>query len=527
MRVLLGVACCWMGLSPALAAPLYRWTGDPAAERQRVSAAGERLQQALKNPEYLLDHWVRLPAAPDAKSGKALKLSLREAILLALRYNPNVQNAELDRVIQRYQLRLAQNEFELQYALAGTAVVTHANYSGAGTGSTRSYLATPEFNLKNTLGTQASLNMDNNVEVDGNYMPLLNLTLKQPLLRGFGRAANEAALLDAQDNDQFNKMALKQAVIDQITQVITAYRALVLGANRARTQAQQLLEARNSYADNEKKIAAGQLEPTANVQQSYQIESLKLMVEQAEQDFKTTAQDLLQAIGLDPELRLAVPSDVQLEHLLVPEVQASVARALTHNLQYGALTMALRADERAYAAAKNQQLWQLDLTANVQAGTITGVEGLNDGLRNIYSGNNVTESAGVTLTIPLHDIARRNVLIAAKIKLEKDRLNLIAAKRSLITSIKNTITTIQSLVKRYDLARRQVELASRSYELEKKKQQAGISTALDVNNTQNQLIQAERGLIDAKIAYLNQSSALARLLGTTLEDWKIELRYTG
>jgi len=61
--------------------------------------------------------------------------------------------------------------------------------------------------------------------------------------------------------------------------------------------------------------------------------------------------------------------------------------------------------------------------------------------------------------------------------------------------------------------------------LEKKRLQAGISTALDVNNTQNQLIQAQAGLIAAKISYLNQLSSLQRLLGTTLREWKIQLRY--
>jgi outer membrane protein TolC len=61
--------------------------------------------------------------------------------------------------------------------------------------------------------------------------------------------------------------------------------------------------------------------------------------------------------------------------------------------------------------------------------------------------------------------------------------------------------------------------------LEKKKQQAGITSALDVNNTQNQLILAQAGLIGAKISYLNALSALQRLLGTTLDEWQIKLRY--
>ncbi len=101
----------------------------------------------------------------------------------------------------------------------------------------------------------------------------------------------------------------------------------------------------------------------------------------------------------------------------------------------------------------------------------------------------------------------------------------MATRRALITTVTNTINAISSQSRQYQLAEKQVRLAERSYQLEKKKQQAGISSALDVNNTQNQLIQAQASLISAKIAYLNQLSALQRLLGTTLDEWQIKLRY--
>lgn len=506
---------------------LYKWVDHPSAEIKRLHKAEERLKHAIKNPEYMLNNWIDLPSSPTSHTRKKVHLTLREAILLALRYNPNIRNAELDRIVQRYQLRLAHNEFELQYALAGTAGIEKTTYSGIGNTITHNYMATPELSLKTKYGTQAAVHMDNNVSAIGNYNPLLNLSFTQPLLRGFGRAANESALLDAIDNEWLNKLNLCQSVSDQITQVISAYRALILSGNNLQNQRLQLKEADKSYVTNEKKIAAGQLEPTANIQQSYQIESLNLMVEQAENDFRTAAQDLLQTIGLDPEMSLAVPSDVTLKKITIPDLGQSIAQALQHNAQYLALKMVLRADERAYEVAKNQQLWQLDLNANAQAGTINNVDNANPGLKAIYNGTNIVESAGVTVTIPLHDIGRRNQLIAAKVRLEKDRMNLIAAKRALITMIKNTIGTVQSQAKRVELANRQVALAAKSYELEKKKQQAGITTALDVNNTQNQLIQAQMGLISAKISYLNQLSTLQRILGTTLEHWKINLSYGG
>lgn len=527
LGVLIGIAVC--KLSFGLTQPsttLYRWADKPVNEIQQVTQAEDRLKDAIKNPEYMLKHWVELPTSPTSYMRKTLNLSLREAILLALRYNPNIQNAELDRIIQRYQLRLAHNEFELQYALGGTAQIEKSHYSGVGSAVTPSFLATPEIELKTKSGGQLSLDMDNNVAAIGTYNPLLNFSFRQPLLRGFG-SANKAGLLNAIDNEWLNKLNLQQSISDQVTQVITGYRTLVLSGNNLENQRRQLQEAKKSYTINEKKIAAGQLEPTGNIQQSYQIESLNLMVAQAENDFKTAAQDLLQAIGLDPDMRLAVPSDVTLDKIAIPNEADAIAQGLKHNAQYLALKMLIRADERAYKVAKNQQLWQLDAAVNVQTGTMTGVDSNAPGIKNIYNGHNVTQSAGVILTIPLHDLTRRDQVIAAKVRLEKDRLNLIAAKRGLITTIKNTITAIQSQAKRYELAKRQVSLAAKSYELEKKKQQAGITTALDVNNTQNQLIQAQAGLIGAKIAYLNQLSALQRILGTTLDYWHIKLRYGG
>ena len=192
--------------SPEKNTKLYRWFNLPEEESIRVKEAHNRLKQAIKNPEYMLDHWINLPTSPDTHRQHTLRLTLREAILLALRYNPNIQNAELERIIQRYQLRIAHNQFELQYALAGTAAIENNHYSRVGSAVTRSYIATPEFELKTKLGTQASLKMDNTVAAIGNYNPLLTFSLTQPLLRGFGIEVNEAALNDAIEAENLNKL---------------------------------------------------------------------------------------------------------------------------------------------------------------------------------------------------------------------------------------------------------------------------------------------------------------------------------
>src|ERR1700678_1930172 len=61
-------------------------------------------------------------------------LTLSDAIYLALRYNPNVRNAEIQRVIDKFNLRLAKYSYELQYALTGN--INYSNESIAGIHST-------------------------------------------------------------------------------------------------------------------------------------------------------------------------------------------------------------------------------------------------------------------------------------------------------------------------------------------------------------------------------------------------------
>ena len=69
------------------------------------------LTHAYEQPERVLRDGITMRISPDATSSKKIPLSLQDAILLLLRYNPSVQNREIDRVVQRYDLRVAQNEF--------------------------------------------------------------------------------------------------------------------------------------------------------------------------------------------------------------------------------------------------------------------------------------------------------------------------------------------------------------------------------------------------------------------------------
>jgi len=437
-------------------------------------------------------------------------MSIREAILLALRYNPDNQSQELDRITQRYSLRQAEYDLELQYALTGTADFDKSTSNGVKSPGTQSYLMKPELSLLTKWGTQFTLTMDNNYDNTDTYNPVIDFNIQQPLLRNFGPTVNEQNLLDTIDSEVSNKLQLRQGIIDQVSSVINNYRSLILAGNTLDNTRHQLEEAIKTYEENKLKIKAGELERTGNIQQAYQVESLRLQVVESENSFKTSAVTLLQSIGLDPNMNVQVPSDVTLDKVFVPKLQPTIAYALEHNTGYLQQQISFRQTERAYRVALNGQLWELDLTADVQTGSSSG-RGPDAHLSSLVNGRNVSKSVNLNLTVPINDVNLKAQLIQAKVDLENARISLIKAKRDLMATIRSSLYTLEAQANSYKLAKKQVVLAQQSYELEK--------------NTQNQLLDAQNTLITAKIQYLDQLTSLEQILGTTLDKWNIKLRY--
>ena len=94
---------------------LFRWADSPVKTLNKLEKGEDDMDRAFANPELMLHRELNAPIAPTVLEKKRkLKLGLREAVMLALRYNPNVVNQEIDRIVQRYNLRAAEYEFEWQ-----------------------------------------------------------------------------------------------------------------------------------------------------------------------------------------------------------------------------------------------------------------------------------------------------------------------------------------------------------------------------------------------------------------------------
>ena len=165
--------------------------------------------------------------------------------------------------------------FELQYALSGDANYNRTRLAGIPIPDTTTGNLKPEVSLKTGIGTKIGLGAGVSTDFHDTAVPL-TFSLTQPLLRGFGTAVTKRGLNDSYDNEIINQLNLKNGVIGDVTKVVNDYRQTISANNVIVIQRQSLADAMKTFDNNKAKIKAGQLEASANVQQSAQVEQLRL-----------------------------------------------------------------------------------------------------------------------------------------------------------------------------------------------------------------------------------------------------------
>ena len=222
-----------------------------------------------------------LPAPPRGL-GKPVMVTLQDAILLALRYNPNVESSQLTRIDDKYNLYLVQRDFVPVYTLGAGSVFTSANRP--------LYNAAAGVTVRTPLGTQLGLAYNTTFPAaNGSSFGTAAFTLTQPLLQGFG-FVNKIPLLNAYDSEEIAKLSFKSSIIGIVDQVINSYRSMVSDYNNLDIQKSNLDSTKVTTEQYRLKLRAGQMAPSELIQQEAQLAQAKLTYEQqriqVEQDYR-------------------------------------------------------------------------------------------------------------------------------------------------------------------------------------------------------------------------------------------------
>lgn len=464
-------------------------------------------------------------AAQSLEKNAPLTLSLSEAIQLALRNNPNVKTAHLQRVIDKYALVVADNEFAIRYQLTGNVFWNRTTFNKE-TESRHGAALSPQASIKAPVGLEFTASVPQTFSDDARYQPTATFSAKQPLLRGAGSAVNLVGYRNSYDQEEINKYQLKDSITNAIISVIRDFHALQQAQQSVTIQENNLKDAKDNLHQTQARINTGQLPPRDIVEIQRQIADQELQLEVAKNAYNQQKLVLLRDLWISPESVLVLPNDIDNPLSALPTLEQSYETALQHNSQYQTAIIGLQQDKRNLLLAEDQARWQLDVSASHQIGINAGSDANGSGLQNLFNGRNKSSQVALDLDIPIDNKPLKQGVINAKIRYKQNTLRTESIRRELYDAVKTAIADLMSQQKQIGLSEQATKLARQSLELENRKLLFGKSTQLDVTSARRTVISAENELVRNKINYLNTLTEFQRLLGTTLDHWQVTLDYS-
>ena len=448
----------------------------------------------------------------------ATPLTLPEAVFIGLRNNRTIRGEYLQRVADRFSLRVAENVFTPRLDLAAGMDRSR----NAGINTTRATLG-PVVTWDAPTGARLRFGWNaaqTNASGSQNLgTGQLAFQLVQPLLAGGGVDFATAPLRIARIAEQNSRLRIKQAVIDQIAGIILSYRTLIQTQEQLRIANEALRRARDLVEVNRALIAAGRLAQMELIQSEASIAQQELGVLGAVNANEAARLALLVLMAADPASRIWAA-----DRPSAPAVRVDLARALetamANQPNFLGQLMNIEISRINLDVARNQRLWDLSVVAGAgQQAARQDVLQTIDALRQARTDFNI----GLQLNIPIGYLVREQLEVNATIALRQSQLAVEAARDRLRQSVEDAVRNVETQRRQAELARRARELTEAQLAAEVAKLQAGRSSNFQVVSFQGTLQAAEVQEVGAVIAYLNALNTLDALLGTTLDTWQIRL----
>ena len=443
-------------------------------------------------------------------------LTLGDAVYLGLRNNPAIRSAYLQRVAQKFDLRVAEDVFNPKLTL-------NSSYRGSrgSADNARNAKVEPATSLLGEYGTRLSMAWTqqlNNADRAGRYRSDgLDLAIIQPLMRGAGWDATTAPLRLSRLSEQANRLNLKATVAQTISQIIATYRELLRAQEQLSIVQDALKRSVTLLEVNKALINAGRMAEFEIVQTEADIATQQLGVEEAQNQLDTNRLALLRLLALDLSTPIRATEALEARPMQIDKRQAFTL-AQTQQPEYLAVLLGSQQADLNLVIAKDSGRWQVDLVTG--ANQIRANTDNNAGRSN----NRTWDSyAGVQVQIPIGDISTRQAEVRARVNVEDQEIRITDARQALERSVNDVVRDLGTRWRQYEISKRAVELSRRKIEIEREKLSAGRSTNFQVLSFETDLRNAENAQLNALIAYLNAQTQLDLTLGMTLESWEIAL----
>ncbi|MCK5877299.1 MAG: TolC family protein [Candidatus Marithrix sp.] len=447
-------------------------------------------------------------------------MTLAEAVTLALRYNRTVESAYLNRLVEKFDLKVAQDEFSPNFNISTSISQIHndkQDFMNSQLGADAS-LKIPTGGKFNLAWTQ-SVTDPWHAPVDGFGSDLV-LSFNQPLLKGGGVDVNMANQIFAKRQEQVNLFNLRSTLMNTITQVIYTYRNFLLAQRGIEINRLSLERSQNLLERNRILIEEGRLARVEIIQAEADLANQELSFRENKNSLDNTRLELLKLLDIDRHILIEPIESIQVQPVKL-NLEKLLQVVFTNQPDYLQTKLSHKNAQTNLLLAKNNQLWELDVQAryNITGNSDSWIEAQERAGR-LGEGD---YSVGLSLRIPFGDYSLEQGVVNAKVALRQSEINLQELKENIEIDLQDSIRNINMQWEQVKLAQRAKELSQQQLEIALEKHKTGRASNFEIVSLQNSLVSAENNEISTKVSYLNALTNLDMMLGKTLERWKINI----
>jgi outer membrane protein len=470
--------------------------------------------------------------------GPVRRLSIDEAVALALEQNLDLQVERLNPQVQDYAISVARSNWVPNFQSSVTRRTADAQPQDIFSG-TQGTITEGRVNTASGInqllpwgGTYNATWFSGRVTTSNEYNPFpiqLNsqfaANYSQPLLRNFKIDGPRQQYLVSRKNREISDVQLVQAVAQTGRQVRNAYWDLVYARNNLEVQRQSLTLAQQSLRDNRSRVEIGTMAPIDIIEAQAEVARREEAVILAEANI-SRAEDRLRALISNPTqpdfwtMRLE-PTDVASFTAVSVDVEGAVRNALDKRTDLAVSQKSIEANDISIRYLRNQGM--PDLTANLNysalglGGTFRRLQvvpgqpaqvlsesqrGFAAVLSDAFGGDYPTWQFNVQMTYPIGRSNAEANLARARLQNQQAGRQLESQKLNVATQIRDLARTVQTNSKRVEATRSARALSEERLKAEEKKFQAGMTSSFLVFQAQRDLSQARNNELQAIIDYL-------------------------
>ena len=380
-------------------------------------------------------------------------------------------------------------------------------------------------------GTQFSLDLNNNhfntdpaiAALNPAYTADVTLSVRQPLLKGFGTRLNSQVIrraelgLDVADNNYESR------ALDVIQGTENAYYLLTGARDQLQVFRASLQLSQALLSEAQSRRTAGMATGLDVLQAEVGVANARRSVLEAQRTVHASEDSLTALIGrfqFDTPIG-ATRAEEDASSEPAPTIAQSYRLATERHPALRSARAGLEIAKLDVAFAHN------DLLPSVDLDLALGFNGNDSTRRGSFSG--LTEpdghnwQAGISITYPLGRVAEKARFRQSRYALNRAELGEKQLEQDVLVAVRNAVRDVETSRESVTIATQAADLAQRQYEAETDRFRAGLSTSRRVLEAQTDLELARVANLQARLDLQTARAALRRLEGTSLQRYGITL----